>query len=134
MINSFLSNQTDFRIEKDVGGQDQIRPLWRHYFTGTQALIYVVDSADRSRISESKQELNRILSDREMKRCIVLVFANKQDTEGALSAQEVTRELDLDTVASGRPWTVMSSNAKTGEGLAEGLTWIKEKMPKGEDR
>lgn len=30
----------------DVGGQDKIRPLWRHYYTGTQGLIFVVDSAD----------------------------------------------------------------------------------------
>ena len=23
----------------DVGGQDKIRPLWRHYYTGTQELF-----------------------------------------------------------------------------------------------
>lgn len=28
----------------DVGGQDKIRPLWRHYYTGTQGLVFVVDS------------------------------------------------------------------------------------------
>ena len=32
----------------DVGGQDKIRPLWRHYFQNTQGLIFVVDSNDRS--------------------------------------------------------------------------------------
>ena len=31
----------------DVGGQDRIRPLWRHYFQNTQGLIFVVDSNDR---------------------------------------------------------------------------------------
>ena len=30
----------------DVGGQDKLRPLWQHYFTNTQGLIYVVDSND----------------------------------------------------------------------------------------
>ena len=34
----------------DVGGQDKIRPLWRHYYTNTQGLIFVVDSNDRDRI------------------------------------------------------------------------------------
>lgn len=63
----------------DVGGQDKIRPLWRHYYTGTQALIFVVDSQDRERIDEAKQELHRILNDREMKDALLLVFANKQD-------------------------------------------------------
>ena len=72
----------------DVGGQDKIRPLWRHYYTGTQGLVFVVDSQDRERIDEAKQELHRILSDREMKDCLLLVFANKQDLPGgALSHQ-----------------------------------------------
>jgi len=66
----------------DVGGQDKIRPLWRHYYTGTQGLVFVVDSQDRERIDEAKQELHRILSDREMKDCLLLVFANKQDLPG----------------------------------------------------
>lgn len=69
----------------DVGGQDKIRPLWRHYYTGTQGLVFVVDSQDRERIDEAKQELHRILSDREMKECLLLVFANKQDLPGGVS-------------------------------------------------
>ena len=69
----------------DVGGQDKIRPLWRHYYTGTQGLVFVVDSQDRERIDEAKQELRRILSDREMKECLLLVFANKQDLPGGAS-------------------------------------------------
>nr|ACM09579.1 ADP-ribosylation factor 4 [Salmo salar] len=36
----------------DVGGQDKIRPLWRHYFQNTQGLIFVVDSNDRERVAE----------------------------------------------------------------------------------
>ena len=68
-----------FVFFQDVGGQDKIRPLWRHYFTGTQGLIFVVDCADRDRIDEARQELHRIINDREMRDAIILVFANKQD-------------------------------------------------------
>ena len=64
---------------QDVGGQDKIRPLWRHYYTGTQGLIFVVDCADRDRIDEARQELHRIINDREMRDAIILIFANKQD-------------------------------------------------------
>ena len=64
---------------QDVGGQDKIRPLWRHYYTGTQGLIFVVDSADRERIDEARQELHRIVNDREMQDAIILIFSNKQD-------------------------------------------------------
>ena len=66
-------------IIQDVGGQDKIRPLWRHYYTGTQGLIFVVDCADRDRIDEARQELHRIINDREMRDAIILIFANKQD-------------------------------------------------------
>lgn len=47
----------------DVGGQDKIRPLWRHYFQNTQGLIFVVDSNDRDRIGEARDELHRMLNE-----------------------------------------------------------------------
>lgn len=53
--------------------------MWRHYYTGTQGLIFVVDCADRDRIDEARQELHRIINDREMRDAIILIFANKQD-------------------------------------------------------
>lgn len=46
----------------DVGGQDKIRPLWRHYFQNTQGLIFVVDSNDRERIAEAEKELQNMVS------------------------------------------------------------------------
>ena len=73
----------------DVGGQDKIRPLWRHYFTGTQALIFVVDSSDRERIDEARKELHMIVNDREMREVVILVFANKQDLPEALKPDEL---------------------------------------------
>ena len=45
----------------DVGGQDKIRPLWRHYFQNTQGLIFVVDSNDRERIKEAQEELQKMV-------------------------------------------------------------------------
>lgn len=50
--------------------------------TGTQGLIFVIDSNDRVRIDEARQELHRIILDREMKEALLLVFANKQDIQG----------------------------------------------------
>jgi ADP-ribosylation factor 1/2 len=63
----------------DVGGQDKIRPLWRHYFQNTQGIIFVVDSNDRERISEARDELLRMLNEDELRGAFLLVFANKQD-------------------------------------------------------
>lgn len=44
-----------------MGGQDKIRPLWRHYFQDTQGIIFVVDSNDRDRAGEAREELSRML-------------------------------------------------------------------------
>ncbi|KAI9448703.1 ADP-ribosylation factor family-domain-containing protein [Russula earlei] len=115
----------------DVGGQDKIRPLWRHYYTGTQGLVFVVDSQDRERIDEAKQELHRILSDREMKDCLLLVFANKQDLPGAMSPAEVTEKMGLHRMRD-RSWYVHPSCATTGEGLFEGLQWLSQNVKKRE--
>lgn len=107
----------------DVGGQDKIRPLWRHYFSGTQGLIFVIDSNDRARIDEARQELHRIILDREMKEALLLVFANKQDIPGAMTPNEVQERLKLAQLKD-KIWYVVPSCATTGEGLFEGLGWL----------
>jgi len=107
----------------DVGGQDKIRPLWRHYYAGTQALIFVVDSSDRERIEEARQELMRIINDREMKDSILLVFANKNDLPNVMDTAEITEKLGLNRLRE-RNWHVQSSCATTGDGLLDGLTWL----------
>ncbi|EMR64035.1 putative adp-ribosylation factor 6 protein [Eutypa lata UCREL1] len=107
----------------DVGGQDKIRPLWRHYFSGTQGLIFVIDSSDQQRMDEARQELHRIINDREMKDSLLLVFANKQDIKDALNPTQVTEALQLNKLKD-KLWYVVPSCATTGEGLLEGLQWL----------
>ncbi|PAA67461.1 hypothetical protein BOX15_Mlig005039g1 [Macrostomum lignano] len=107
----------------DVGGQEKIRPLWRHYYAGTQGLVFVVDSTDRDRIDEARLELHRILEDREMRHSIVLVLANKQDLPNAMRPNEVQDRLGLAYLGD-RTWYVQPTCAVTGEGLYEGLTWL----------
>ena len=68
----------------DVGGQDKIRPLWRHYFQNTQGLIFVVDSNDRERVGEARDELHRMLQEDELRDAVLLIFANKQVCNAAI--------------------------------------------------
>merc|ERR1712007_235213 len=77
----------------DVSGQDKIRPLWRYYYQGTNGLIFVLDSNDRDRIEEAREELTKILSEDEMRDAVLLVFANKQDLPNAMTAAEVSQKL-----------------------------------------
>lgn len=107
----------------DVGGQDKIRPLWRHYYTGTQGLIFVVDCADNDRLTEARDELHRILNDRDMKDAVVLLFANKQDLRDAIKPIQLTEALGLNRLRD-RNWYVQPSCATTGDGLEDGLKWL----------
>ncbi|NXJ72989.1 ARF5 factor, partial [Rostratula benghalensis] len=84
----------------DVGGQDKIRPLWRHYFQNTQGLIFVVDSNDRERVQESAEELQKMLQEDELRDAVLLVFANKQDMPNAMAVSELTDKLGLQTLRS----------------------------------
>ncbi|KAF7085402.1 hypothetical protein CFC21_088839 [Triticum aestivum] len=79
----------------DVGGQEKLRPLWRHYFNNTDGLIYVVDSLDRERIGKAKAEFQTIINDPFMLNSVILVFANKQDMKGAMTPMEVCEGLGL---------------------------------------
>merc|ERR1719316_698417 len=107
----------------DVGGQDKIRKLWRHYYQNTQGLIFVVDSNDRDRIEDAKEELNKMLIEDEMRDAVLLVFANKQDLPNAMPAAEVTEKLGLNSMRN-RQWFIQSACATTGDGLYEGLDWL----------
>lgn len=113
----------------DVGGQDKIRPLWRHYFTNTQGLIFVVDSNDRERIAEANDELQKMLQEEELSDAILLVFANKQDLPNAYSISEITDKLGLHSVKS-RKWYVQGTCATQGTGLYEGLDWLSNELTK----
>lgn len=113
----------------DVGGQDKIRSLWRHYFQNTQGLIFVVDSNDRERISEAKDELMRMLQEDELRDAVLLIFANKQDLPNSMTAAEITDKLGLHTLRN-RQWYIQSTCATTGDGLYEGLDWLSNQVDK----
>ena len=129
----------------DVGGQDKIRPLWRHCasflslpppnvnplnevvcladFQNTQGIIFVVDSNDRERIVEAREELQRMLNEDELRDALLLVFANKQDLPNAMNAAEITDKLGLHSLRN-RQWYIQSTCATSGDGLYEGLEWV----------
>lgn len=119
----------------DVGGQDKIRRLWRHYYNGVDCLIFVVDSLDRERIDDefdyednAKEELLRLLNEDELKHASLLVYANKQDASTAMKVEEVARRLDLPRIARGHQWHLQGCSAMNGAGLYEGLNWIADNV------
>mmetsp|Transcript_8860 Transcript_8860/g.7837 ORF Transcript_8860/g.7837 Transcript_8860/m.7837 type:complete len:159 (-) Transcript_8860:125-601(-) len=92
----------------DVGGQDKIRLLWRHYYQNTQGIIFVVDSNDKDRVEDAREELHRMLAEDELKDALLLVMANKQDLPGALTPPEITDSLGLHTIKA-RSWFIQAT-------------------------
>ena len=81
-VESLLVNNKSFVIW-DVGGERKIRPLWRHYYRDARAVIFVIDSADRERLEEAKNEL-MIINDYLHNRGPILIYANKNDDKNLI--------------------------------------------------
>uniref|UniRef100_A0A7S1AUY8 ADP-ribosylation factor-like protein 3 n=1 Tax=Noctiluca scintillans TaxID=2966 RepID=A0A7S1AUY8_NOCSC len=107
----------------DIGGQRTIRPYWSNYFESSDALIYVIDSADKRRLEESGSELQELLAEDKLAGIPLLVFANKQDISTATGAEDIKNQLDLDSIKE-RTWTIQACSAKDADGLQEGMEWI----------
>lgn len=111
----------------DLGGQTGVRPYWRCYFSDTDAVIYVVDSTDKDRMGVAKHELFALLDEDELRKSLLLIFANKQDLPEASTEVEIADQLGVSSIMN-RTWTIVKSSAKTGDGLLEGMDWLVEKL------
>jgi small GTP-binding protein len=114
----------------DIGGQDKIRKLWRHYYDTANGIVFVVDSADRERLGEAREELMKLHRDTSLHGDVAfLVFANKQDLPNALPINQVLQELGLHNSSYvTRRWHLQGCCAVSGEGLYEGLEWLRNEL------
>ena len=96
-----------------------MRQGWSAYYCNTEFVILVIDSTDRDRIHLSKEELWKLLNNEELARASILIYANKQDVAGCMTAAEVSSELNL-TAIKQHKWQIQACVALTGQGLYQG--------------
>ncbi|CAI7654687.1 unnamed protein product [Penicillium viridicatum] len=110
----------------DKGGRDKLRPAWGVYLAKTTAIIFVVDSADISQLDHAANELKLLLDFeylRELRDVPLLVFANKQDLEGAKSPVEISEALNLGELGR-RRWNIAPCSVIDGVGVSGGMDWL----------
>ena len=63
-----------------------------------------------------------MFQEEELKKAILMVFANKQDIEGCMSVTDVANSLGLISIKT-RKWQIFKTSATKGEGLEEAMEW-----------
>lgn len=120
----------------DLGGEDKVRALWRHYYHNIQGIIFVLDSSDHSRVDEARDELHRILNEDELKDAVLLLYANKCEVMGKMHGIEIVNKLDLISLfqrqcqcqRQRRIWTIEPICANLGLQIYSGLYWLSENI------
>lgn len=129
------------------GGQHKVRPLWRHFFEATSALVFVIDSSDRDVIEDLIAELQWILAVPELKGKPVLFLANQVDKDNVIPIGDLVNRLGLastfqysaqpstsstpasstgssNTTTKPWMWQILPTSGLTGEGVKEALQWL----------
>lgn len=107
----------------DLGGQVGLRSIWEKYFEEAHAVVFVVDSADHERLCVSRDIMEGILSNRDLKNAPVMIVANKQDKEGSSSAMKVAEALGVDRYHH-QQCTTVPACSYNGEGIGDIIHWL----------
>jgi signal recognition particle receptor subunit beta len=157
-----MANVEDVRVAGlrlsiwDVGGQDSLRPYWRHHFAGTQGLVFVVDASDRVRLELAASELAGVCSDDQLAVRVrglcgeggwerrgwlggraqgvpIAVVANKSDLPDALSVRDIEETMKLEAMlgpqdgSRGHPWTVIAASALKNEHVLDAFDFVAQR-------
>ncbi|XP_020837267.1 ADP-ribosylation factor-related protein 1 isoform X1 [Phascolarctos cinereus] len=109
----------------DLGGQEELQSLWDKYYAESHGVIYVIDSTDEERLSETKRAFEKMITSEALEGVPILVLANKQDVETCLSIPDIkTAFSDCINKIGKRDCLTQACSALTGKGVNEGIEWM----------
>merc|ERR1719429_240690 len=79
----------------DVGGHETMRRIWSDWYCAVDAVVFMVDAADRTRFEEAREQMARILADKALLAKPIAVLGNKIDIPCAASREELCQQLGL---------------------------------------
>ena len=107
----------------DVGGGSRIRDIWSSYFAEIYAVIYVIDATDVQRLSEMSENFRKLVDHRYLERKPFLIFANKQDTNGALSAEQISAKLQVKS-DNFKVFECSAIHQAVDKNIKAGMVWV----------
>lgn len=114
----------------DIGGKDNMRPLWKSYLRSADGILFVVDSSGREDMEEARIELMKLVKTQNPQNIPTLVVANKQDLPEAMSPEEVAKAVGVSELSVGHVCQLLPTCAVTGEGLSEAMDVMYEMIKK----
>eukprot|EP00879_Flechtneria_rotunda_P000853 GHRR01000979.1.p2 GENE.GHRR01000979.1~~GHRR01000979.1.p2 ORF type:complete len:193 (+),score=54.82 GHRR01000979.1:2632-3210(+) len=120
----------------DLGGHEIARKVWKDYYAKVDAIVYLVDAADRERFPESQRELIGLLSDDGLSGVPFLILGNKIDLPYAVGEDDLRHSLGLANLTTGKGKVVLDPNTRPIEvfmcsvakrmGYGDGFRWMSQ--------
>ena len=113
----------------DLSGQQKLRGTWKYYYESVNGIIFVIDSSNPDSFNDIRDHLHQVMAETADTNIPILIFANKQDKEGALCYSEIRNELALagsDDLK--RKIRIQEASGLTNLGLDTGFQWIVEQI------
>jgi len=107
----------------DLGGQPRFRSMWERYCRGVNAIVFVVDAADKEAMPIANEELHELLEKPTLEGIPLLILGNKSDLPGKLSVDELIEALDLKKITH-REISCYGISAKEETNLDAVLQWL----------
>jgi small GTP-binding protein len=127
MFERIVINNTSIGVIEE-GGRSGLRPLRRLHYRHAEGIIFVIDSNDRERIDQVRDELHQIFNDENLQHKSILILANKQDLPDAIKVDELRDKLNLNKFNGNIKWHLQPTSAIHNEGVYEGFEWLENSL------
>ncbi|EPY80495.1 ER degradation enhancer, mannosidase alpha-like protein, partial [Camelus ferus] len=117
----------------DIGGQPRFRSMWERYCRGVNAIVYMIDAADREKIEASRNELHNLLDKPQLQGIPVLVLGNKRDLPNALDEKQLIEKMNLSAIQD-REICCYSISCKEKDNIGTSLQLLELRFQKSKTR